>query len=245
MANKIEAILKVLNRAISERWFNYHREFRDMARQKTPEALGIEALFPAYEANVDVADSLMELVRKSFLTADIKALDKLRDDCFTGFKTAAKAHLKSGNAEKRKAANRLMTVFNTYGDVVRLDYGAESAAIYNFLQDMNGKFAGDVKLLELGGFVTDLEQYNSQFTAVVDERYNERTEKPDRKLAELRREVDAMYGNLIKVIESFMLTNPDHGLDDFVRKLNIIIKNYKTLYAQEQGRKKPKVTEEK
>jgi hypothetical protein len=239
----IETILRVLGVSKGERWFNFHLEFRNLVRQKTPAALGIEAFFPAYEEQVDVADGLLEQVRKSFLTGDIKTLDGLRDDCFAGFKTAVKAHLKSGNPARKKSAMRLMSVFDTYGDITRLDYGAESAALHNFLQDMNGKYKEDVKTLELTGFVTDLAQYNGQFTALVDERYTERTERPDQKLVEVRREVDTMYGDMIKVIEVFMLTNPDHGLEDFVKKLNLIIKNYKTLYKQEQGRKKSKSEE--
>jgi hypothetical protein len=233
-------ISRVLHNTPNEQWFSYHLEFCGMVRQKTPVLLGIEVLYSAYEELVNRADTLLEQLRKSFLTDDIKTLDKQRDECIKGLKTIVKGLLKSSVPEKKQAAYKVKTVLDNYGNITRMNYPAESAAIYNFVQDMEGKYSEDVKTLELTGWIADLKRFNTQFMTLYHERNTEKAGKPGEKLVDVRKETDASYNNLIKAIEVFMLTNPNHGLDDFVRKLNIVIKKYKTISAQAKGRKKPK-----
>jgi hypothetical protein len=237
---KIIPITGELHSAPNEQWFSFHLEVGGMIKQKTPVLLGIEALYPAYEASVNLADGLLEQLRMSFLTGDIKTLDEQRDDCINGFRSVLKGLLKSIVPEKKKAANIVYKVLGNYGNIAQMNYPAESAAIYNFVQDMEGKYSEEVKTIELTGWVADLKRLNTQFMTLYSERYAEKAEKPDRKLADVRKEVDANYSNLIKVIEAFMLTNPNHELDDFVKQLNVVIKNYKTIYAQAKGRKNSK-----
>jgi hypothetical protein len=235
--NLIEPVSSVLSNSPNEQWFNFHLEFGGLVNRKTPVLLGIEALYPIYEASVNMADVLLEQMKMSFLTGDLKTLDTQRDDSLNGLKSVVKGFLKSSAPEKRKAANKIDKLLKNYGNIAKMNYPAESAAIYNFVQDMEGKYSEEVTILELTGWVADLKRFNTQFTTLYSERDVEKTEKPDAKLVDVRKEVDANYGNLIKTIEVFMLTNPNHDLDDFVRLLNVTIKKYKTIYAQAKGRK--------
>jgi hypothetical protein len=238
--NLFEAFSRVLSTSGNEQWFSFHLGFNDLVKQKTPVLLGIEALYPAYEEKLNLADVLLEQLRKSFLTDDLKTLDTQRDDSLISLKNAIKAHLKSSDNEKRKDAHKVMAVLDNYGNMARMNYPTESAAIYNFVQDMEGKFSREVKNLELNNWVNDVKRFNTRFMTVYNERFAEEAEKPDLKLADVRKDVDAKYNSLIKVIEAFILTNPNHELDDFVRQLNIVIKKYKTIDAQAKGRKNPK-----
>jgi hypothetical protein len=240
--NLIVAVLRILSRANNEKWFNFYLDFGVLVSRWTPAALGIAALYPEHEKLVATADLLLEQLRKSFLTDDIRALDKQRDDCITGLKMALRSLLKSSDPDKRKNAGKLKKVIDDYGNIARMDYDTESAAVYNLLQDLLGKYIAEVKKLELEGWVTDLERYNTQIRTLTTARYAEKAEKPDMKLADVRRQVDNSYSMLIKVIEVFIITNPDSNLDDFVKELNIIINHYKTVDAQKQGRKNAKNT---
>jgi hypothetical protein len=239
----ILSVLRILGKANNEMWFKFFLDFRGLVSRWTPAALGIEAIYQAHELLVDTADVLLEQLRKSFITDDIKSLDKLRDDCIAGLRLAIKSLLKSADPAVRKDAYKLKTVLDNYGDIAKMDYDTESAAIYNFAQDMDGKYSQEVQRLGLTGRITDLKRFNSQFMELTTERYAEKTARPDRKLADVRRDVDASYANIIKVIEAFIITNPDHKLDDFVKELNIIITHYKTVDAQKQGRKNAKKSE--
>jgi hypothetical protein len=239
----IDPVLSVLNRAPNEQWFSYHLDFNGLVVQYTPEKLGITALYPAHVEKVNTADVLLEQVSKSFYTAKMKTADTGRDDCITGMKMAVKAALKSADPDKKDAATRLDMMFGKYGNVPKMEYDAESAAIYNMLQDVDGKYAEDVKTLELTHWVTDLKRFNADFLALRNKRRTEKADKPDQTLEQVRREVDASLGNLLKVFEVVMMTNPDHGLEAFVKDLNILGKHHRTLFAQAQGRKNAKKTD--
>jgi hypothetical protein len=236
----IETILRVLHGLRNALWYAFHVEFRKVVKRWTPEALGIAALYQRYEELFGLADMLMGQVSKSYFTGRIKAFDRARDECIRGIRYTVKALLKSSNPQKKDAAARMMILLDTYGDVTQKEYDAESAAIDNFLQELHGKYSEDVKILGIADWVDELDNYNRQFETFVDERYAEKAEKPVHKLVNVRTETDAAYGNLIKVIEAVMLTNPEHGLDDFAKELNVVIKHYKTIYAQEKGRKAAK-----
>jgi hypothetical protein len=223
----------------NERWFNYHLEFDGIVVKWTPDVLGIVALYTGYKAKLGQADLLLEQPAKSFLSGEIETADNLRDEDIKGLKMAVRSFLKSSDPEKKKSATKVMITFDKYGNFDKLDYAAEGGAVYNFLQDMKGKHSADIATLGLGQWITDLETHNSQTTALLTERDAERTDKPDGKLVTVRKEVDAIFGNMIKTIEVNIVNNPaTHGLDEFVKEVNVLSKRYKDLAAQQQGRKK-------
>jgi hypothetical protein len=236
-SNVIIPIVSALGQANNELWFNFHLDFDALTAKWTLTALGIEIPYPAYKALVGKADALLELIIKSRLTGKMKEADELRDEDIRGLRAAAKAFLNSSNPQKKEAAITFMILLDKYGDFTRKSYDAQSAMTYNFLQELKGKYSEEIKTLELTEWVDALELHNNQFVALDRERYVEKTEKPDQTLVEVRRKVDASYSDLIKVIEASMIINPDHKLDDFVKELNIIIKHYKTVFAQGKGRK--------
>jgi hypothetical protein len=240
--NVIEPVLTVLNRSNNERWFNFHLEFDGIMVKWTPNKLGIAALYPDYKAKLEQADLLLELPTKSFLSGEIGTADNLRDEDIRGLKTAVKAFLKSSDPQKKKAATKVMITFDKYGDFTKLDYAAESGAVYNFLQDMKGKHSEDITTLGLNTWITDLETHNNQTTALLSERDAEKVDKPEGKLVKVRREVDTAFGNILKTVEVFIMNNPDHGLDEFVKEVNVLTKRYRTVAAQEKGRKNAKNT---
>jgi hypothetical protein len=243
-----EAILSALGFMKNERWFNYHLEFDGIVVKWTPDVLGVAALYPGYRAKLEQADLLLEQPAKSFLSSEIETADNLRDEDIKGLKTAVKAFLKSSDPEKKKSATKVMITFDKYGNFDKLDYAAEGGAVYNFLQDMKGKHSEDVKTLGVTQWVTDLEKHNNQTTSLLTERDAEKKDKPEGNLKNVRREVDAIFGNMLKTVEVSIMNNPDsHGLDEFVKEVNILSKRYKDVAAQQQGRKNAKntATEEK
>jgi hypothetical protein len=240
----IEPILGVLDKATNERWFNFILEVGELVTRAKPETLGIVPLYPAHVKLVAVADGLLEQLRKSRYTAELKTLDTERDTCTNGFKAAVKALLKSPVATKRKAAGNLDMLLDGYGDIARKDYGAQSATTYNLLQDLDGKYAQDVADAELTEWVTELKRLNKLFTDLASTRHDEKAEKPEGKLVEVRREVDQSLSRILTVIEATTYTAPTAELSEFVTRLNVLIRSYRTLAAQDKGRRKAKKTKE-
>jgi hypothetical protein len=238
----IDPILSVLGKAPNEMWFSYQLDFNGLVIKYTPERLGITALYPAHVARVNEADEMLEQVSKSFYTGKMKTADAQRDDCVTGIKMAVKSALKSADDDKKDAAARLDTWLGKYGHVAKMEYDTEGAAIYNMLQDADGKYADDVKTLDLAHWFADLKRFNDAFLALRNKRRSERAEKPDKTIKQVRREVDASLANLFKVFEVVMMTTPDHGLDAFIKDLNVLGKHHRNVFAQKQGRKDAKNT---
>jgi hypothetical protein len=235
------AILNTLRVMKNERWFNYHLEFDGIVARWTPETLGIEALYPGYKTKLAQADALLEQPAKSFLSSEIETADNLRDADIQGLKMAVRSCLKSSDPVKRKSATKVMITFDKYGNFDKLDYAAQGGAVYNFMQDMRGKHSEDIKILGLEQWITDLDKHNSQTTALLTERDAEHADKPDGKLVTVRKEVDAIFGNMIKTIEVAIVNNPaGHGFDEFVKEVNTLGKRYKDLAAQQKGRKDAK-----
>jgi hypothetical protein len=235
-----EPVFKVLQAAGNERWFSAHLEFGRLIVRATPEKLGIEKIYPAYEKLVAMADELLEQISKSKHTARLKTLDKQRDDTVNGFKAAVRALLKSINESKKDAATSLNILLNGYGNIAKLDYDAESASIYNLVQDLEGKYAQDVVSAELTDWVTELKRLNKLFTDTASVRHDEKAEKPEGKLVEIRREVDQSLSRILTVIEATTYTAPTTELNDFVTRLNVLIRSYRTLAAQDKGRRNAK-----
>jgi hypothetical protein len=236
----IEPVMEVLNRATNERWFNFILEFGELVNHVPLDVLGITALYPAHLKLVATADDLLEQLRKSRHTAELKTLDTGRDTCTNGLKAAVKVLLKSPVEVKRKAAVNLNILLDSYGDIARKDYAAQTAATYNLLQDLNGKYAADVVAAELTDWVTELERLNKLFADRASARHDEKAEKPEGTLVEIRREVDQSLSRILTVIEATTYTTPTTELTDFVTRLNVLIHSYRTLAAQDKGRRKAK-----
>jgi hypothetical protein len=231
----------------NEEWFQFHSEFITLVQTFSPAAMGIHGLFPAHLALFNKADTMLEQLVKSLFTDKIKEADDLRDTTFRSFKATVKAFESHIEPTKKEAAKTLMIVFKKYGDIAKKSYNAETASIYNLLQDLHLTYQSEVNLLALTEWVQNLEAINQIFETLLNQRYDEQSGKPDMKLLEIRKSLDESYANLVKYIEAHLLLHPvedgTENLDTFVNKLNVIIKYYKNLLAQRHGRAKAKKNE--
>ena len=229
-----------LQRLLNEEHFQFHTHFRTLLE---PLLYLIPDLEPLREKHLNLyqeEDVVLEQLAKSIFTDKIAEADKLRDTTFKGFRSAVKTMLKYPDKDKIDAANKLLLVFKKYGDVHSLPYHAETAAIYNLVQDMNDKYSSEIGLLQLRDWVIELDEQNRNFDNMILERVNEKNNKPSKRLTEVRKSLDAAYADLVKSIEVFLLVNKNSALEDGIKKFNIVIKNYKDVLAQRKGRAKAK-----
>ena len=224
----------------NEEWFQFHTEFKELVAEQSLEKMGIEEQYPKYNSLYNEADIVIEQIRKSAFTTQIAAADDLRDTNFKGFRAVVKGMLNHFNPEKRQSAYHLMLVFNQYGNLPKMGYSQQTGATYNFLQDMNGKYLQDVKTLGLEEWVTELQNNNNDFNALMMGRNEEQSLKPSDRAVNIRKELDACYVDLIARIQAVALLQKDHGLTPFIDKLNANINRYKTMLAQRAGRAKAK-----
>ena len=230
----------------NEEWFQFNTEVKTLVEQYAPQTLEIEALFASFLSLYANADEALEIIRKSATTEQIAETDAARDTVFRGFADAVKSANNHFDTIKRAAAKRLQIVFDGYGNLARKSYDEETASIYNFLQEMNGKYANDIMTLGLNDWVMQLEADNQAFETLTKTRDNETSTKTALRMKNVRTETDRCYRDILDRLDALMLINGTLPYEAFVRNLNVRVERYSNTVAQRKGRnaaKKKKTAE--
>jgi hypothetical protein len=217
-------------------WFQFFTEFKSLVKLYHPDVLNIEALFAVFVVLYADVDEAMEIIRKSATTEQLIEADNNRDAGFRGLSDAVKSSLNHFDPAKREAARRVQIVLDQYGNVARKPYDAETASIYNFVQEMNGAHADDIATLGLGDWVVRLDADNQTFEALKNTRYSEKEQKPVFRVKELRKKIDSNYRNMLDRIDASILLNGEAQYAAFVNAYNIRVDHYSNILAQRKGR---------
>jgi hypothetical protein len=212
----------------NEEWFNFFTEFETYVEETTPEVLDIEALFVVFKSLYRMADDALEQIRKSKYTSSIVLLDELRDNTFQGLNETVRSALRHFDQGKRAAAERLVTLFNHYGNIADRPYNEETATVYNFLQDLRGKYPDEIITLDLTGWLNELERTNTEFEKAVLDRNREYAGRTDLNMLDVRRQTGRAYLDIIERIEALMLIHGEEKFASFCKTLNANIERYKT-----------------
>ena len=199
-----------------------------------------QELFAVFAGLLQKADETLEQTRKSPLTHDIKRLDTLRDSVFRALKATWKYALAEINPVKCEAAERLGVVLHHLGNLAAKPYNEATAGLANFLQELRGKYASEVELLNLTELANKLEETNNAFEATLLQRNAEASARPEMKMIELRHDINRRYLDMIERIEAQALLEGDEHFDGFIRTLNANIERYKN--ARRSLKKKDEAT---
>jgi hypothetical protein len=224
----------------NEEHFQFITEVKDLISAVGADALKIAAQYAVFLPRYADEDEALKKIVKSATTADIEANDSVRDTTFRGLADTCKAALNHYDPETAAAARRLQVVFDTYGNVAAKSINAETAAIYNLLQELNGSYAADVNTIGLTGWVTKLAADNSALEALVKARNNENAAKTHLRMKECRAETDNAYHEIVRRINALIVVDGEAAYTVFVNRLN----EYIDKYDIHRSPKKPKKTED-
>jgi hypothetical protein len=171
-------------------------------------------------------DEALKKIVKSEFTAKIHEADKARDEIYVGMTEMNAAALKHFSPEIREAAGRLKIVFDTYGNVASKPLNEETSAIYNILQELQGKYAADVATVGIGQWVGELENRNKAFENLVKERFDETAARTDIVLREARGKLDEAYRIIAERINALAVVEGEAAYETFIRTLNAVIAKY-------------------
>jgi len=206
--------------------FQFHTEFRDLVEKHGAAALKIKPQFDAYLPLYEREDIALKKIIKSALTAQIHEADKARDEVYAVMVKLNAVLTRHFNADVRKAAAQLKIVFDTYGDVVNKPLNEETSALYNVLQDLQGKYAADVTAAGIGEWVEELKARNEAFESLMKERFDETTARTDIVLREARAEADEAYFAICRRVNALAEIEGVTAYEAFVRSLNTVIAKY-------------------
>ena len=244
-------IIKVLNidltRLHNDEHFHFFIDFQTCVKADGAATLKIEEQYATLQALFAREDEALKKITRSVLTEKIAAADHARDVLFRSLSDTVKAARTHYNLAVSEAAKIAWNVMLAYGNVVIKPYVEESSAIYNLCKDLKEKHAEAILTLGLVNGLTELEKLNKAVDDLMNERYDEATERTELVLKQVRAEVDEAYRMIVVKIEALqVLEGHTEGAPwaDFIRRLNIVIERANNTVAQRKGRAAAKTSSE-
>ena len=223
--------------------FQFHTEFRDLVTKETPQKLKVQGQFEGYLPLYGRVDEALKKINKSSITTQLQEADKARDDIFLGMVDMAKAALRHFNPTVREAANRLKVVFDTYGNVAVKPLNEQTSAVYNLVQELQGKYASDSETIGITQWAVELQARNNVFSGLMKERFDETASKCDIVLSEARVELDQSYFAIREKINALVIVEGEADYGNFVRTLNAVVAKYTAILNARQGKRGKKEAE--
>ncbi len=202
----------------------------------TPLKLGIVDLWKNYLKLLVEEEEVMALASKNANTTLILQADNERDELVYGLGLMINALAHHYLDEMRLAGNRVKVTFDICGDIARLPYDEESAAINTLCNDLTKNHASDLATLNLEGWVAEAQTRNNNFVSLVSARLTEEAAKTLVRMKGLRAEMDNIYQQIVERINAMITINGDEVYIEFVKELNMLINHYRDLVALRKGR---------
>jgi hypothetical protein len=187
---------------------------------------------------VEKEDRCYKIIRKSNLSALKAESDHARDDIVAGIRNVLRFSLQHFDIKVREAAHRLEIVFDTYNKPTRmidLPSDAETVAIKNMLQVFEDKYASDIEIVGLKKWLGELRFRNNAFDQLATNDNEQQAEKPDFDYKEVRHETDAVYKDILLVLNGLMAMEGETEYLSFVHELNSWVKHYNDLLVRHLG----------
>jgi hypothetical protein len=102
----------------------------------------------------------------------------------------------------------------------------ETSAIYNILQELQGKYAADVAIVGIGQWVSEVENRNKAFEELVKERFDETATRTDIVLREARGKLDEAYRIIAERVNALAVVEGVENYEQFIKTLNAVIAKY-------------------
>lgn len=255
-----------ISNLLNEEWFRFHTEFFTLAVACGLDVLDFFQIFPLYEPLYREADEQLEIIRRSFYTADTAEYERLRKQVFRSLRNIAKSQCRSLNPAEQSAAVKVFAAVEKYSkSILRGSLPAQTAAADNLLQDLTSsqgseaRLATEIQLLGLNKWVGSLHDTNENYKDALERRSEANAARPKNgRMRLLRREMDHYYIRIIEAVDSRLLTLPDAPANapeeqletpgekilHFAARLNDCVARYHALLKGRQTRKKNLASEE-
>ena len=167
------------------------------------------------------------LSAKSLTTDKIAAADRLRDQLYAGYKKAVAGYAGFPVESLAEAAKVLNQHIKDYRIDVQAQLDKETGLLVNFIQDLEGKFAEQVKALSLTAFVEKLKAANEEVRALTGQRTDERSARTAGALKAARAASDEAYRMLVLHVNAHALLEGEEAYAAFIGYANTEIEHFR------------------
>ncbi len=236
-------MLKIISLALYKlrngEYFQFMTAFKSLLEALTPAAIHAEDEFAAFNLAYTKLDDELRVDQGSVLTQELHAIDFDRDLLWRAMDMRIDATLMCTIEAEAEAAKRLRRVVDLYGDIRKISFNEETAALSNLLGDLNkGVNATHLSTTGLDTWVSKLTELNTAFVAKQNERDTELANKNSGNVKAVRIEIDPLYETMIEranALVSLNMQTPE--LENFIKELNQKIKTLEHTLASREGRK--------
>ena len=186
-----------------------------------------KAQVDALRAAVTAEDENLTISAKSLVTDKIAEADRLRDQLYAGYKKAVGGYVNFPVESLADAAKVLNQHIKDYKIDVQAQLDKETGLLVNFVQDLEGKFAEQVKALSLGAFVEKLKAANEDVRSLTSQRTDERSAKTAGALKAARAVSDEAYKMLVLHVNAHALLEGEADYAAFIDYANTEIEHFK------------------
>ena len=186
-----------------------------------------KAQVAALRSAVTAEDENLKISAKSLTTDKIVAADRLRDQLYAGYKKAVAGYTNFPMEGMAEAAKVLNQHIKDYKIDVQAQLDKETGLLVNFIQDLEGKFAEQVKTLSLGAFVEKLKAANEDVRSLTSQRTDERSAKTAGALKAARTASDEAYKMLVLHVNAHALLEGEADYAAFIDYANTEIAHFK------------------
>jgi hypothetical protein len=179
--------------------------------------VNLHALLPDLLAQ---ESQLVDAERGSTLSHLIAEADARIDRTIVGINSIVNAGLHHFDPAVVVAADCIHARMKAFGNIESKSYEGEATAVGILIDDLRGKFAGDVSLLGLAAWIDELSAAHKAFDELFEQRNVEWAGKPDANLRDVRRQVNDTYRQMIERIAAAATLDDTDTYTEFVRQLN-------------------------
>ena len=233
----IEIIGIKKNDLTGDEHFQFNAEVIGVINRFGADSLKIASQFEAFTAAHKLADDALRKISKSSFTEDVKQADKRRDTILRGMRDKLKSAQNHFDTEVQKAASNVKIVFDTYGNMATLPLYQQTSAVFNFLQELRGRYAADTQKTELDKWTDQLEEANNEVARLMGDRRDETVDKQtEATFKQARKMVDATFNEITKRINALVIVEGDENYKEFITQMNVLITDFKNRLNQRKGK---------
>ena len=181
----------------------------------------------ALRSAVTAEDENLQISAKSLTTDKIADADRLRDQLYAGYKKAVAGYAGFPVESLADAAKILSQHIKDYKIDTQAQLDKETGLLVNFIQDLEGKFAEQVKTLSLKPFVEKLKAANEAVRDLTAQRTDERSSKTAGALKTARAASDEAYKTLVQHVNARALIEGEAAYSAFIDYANTEIEHFK------------------
>jgi hypothetical protein len=180
----------------------------------------VAALYIEFIRLFAIEESLVDSAKGSDITRLLTEADQRIDRTVVGINSTVNAGLHHFDSKMVDAAHRIQVRMNAFGNIESKAYEEEANSVRLLVTDLRNNYSADLFTLSLGQWIDELALAGAAFDTLFTRRNTEWADRPDAKLKDIRKEIDAVYRPMTERINAAALMDEAGQYDEFIRQLN-------------------------